>query len=66
MEGKVFVIYDSENFAPLPQQDGLYNQPRPARWIFETDQLFFNVLALMVVVTQFIACYGVYRFLVLL
>jgi hypothetical protein len=60
------MIYDSENFAPLPQRDGLYNQERPARWILETDQMFFNALAVMVVVTQLIACYGVYRFLALL
>jgi hypothetical protein len=65
MEGRFFVINDTQDFAPsIP--DTLHNQPRPARWIVETDQLFFNAVAVMVVVTQFIACYGVYRFLVLL
>ena len=60
------MLYDPENFAPLVQPDGLYSQPRPARWIVETDQLFFNALAVMVVLTQLVACFGVYRFLALL
>jgi hypothetical protein len=59
------VINDTPDFSP-PVPNTLHSQPRPAHWIFETDQLFFNLLALMVVVTQLIACFGVYRFLAML
>jgi hypothetical protein len=59
------VINDTPDFAPsIP--DTLHRQPRPARWIVETDQLFFNALAVMVVVTQLVAAFGVWRMLLLL
>ena len=59
------MINDTADLAPVFPKT-LHRQPRPTRWIVETDQLFFGVLVLMLVAIQLLAGFGVYLLLLVL